>query len=316
MRRFELISVVAIVLVACGGGDGSTTSAPPPPPLPPPSPPPTFPSPIAEYSVHDLPRLPGDTHAQALDVNDMGQIVGISVGPNGQTSVLWSVDETGAAIVRDLGKLPGGSFSFARGINNRGQIVGFADDVSGVQRPVIWTADGGIRDLGVPVGLAAGQAHSINDGGQVVGAVFFEQVFFDLDEQGRFAIWTVDEAGNVVDDRDLGTLGGKAATARDNNIQGHVAGTIWFAEEEFFRRVQTAFFWSEQDGVIEIRGSQGFGINDNDEVGGTGPIDLSPGIQQTPGYLWSKAHGLMVIEDGEPFDINNSGRLPTSTPSP
>ena len=142
--------------------------------------------------------------------------------------------------------------------------------------------------------MVGGQAQGVNDNGQVVGAVF-QAEFSDLKTQGRFAIWRVDAAGAVTNIRNLGTLGGVAATAWDNNGLGNVAGDIWFDG------TQTGFFWSENGGVVEINTDEAFGINDLDEVVG---IHLGG----NNGYVWSAAGGLTVMPD-RAFAINNSSQV-------
>jgi probable HAF family extracellular repeat protein len=257
-----------------------------------------LPVPAADYTVLQLDPLPGDQRANAEDINDLGQIVGWSGGgTTGQTAVLWSVDQAGVVTVKSLGKLPGGTFSYAMAVNSNAQVVGFADGASGTRRPFIWTESGGMRDLGVPTGLVGGQAHQINDNGQVVGAVF-QSEFSDLTAQGRFAIWRVDADGAVIDIRDLGTLGGVAASPWDNNVHGNVAGSIWFGSGQ-----QIAFFWTELDGVIEIDGAaEGLGINDNDEVVGS-RLPLGTG-----GYVWTASGGLTAVPSGILMTINNSNQ--------
>jgi probable HAF family extracellular repeat protein len=252
---------------------------------------------VTDYTVIQLDPLPGDHRANAEDINDLGQIVGWSLGETtGQVAVLWSIDQAGVVTVKSLGRLPGGTFSYAMAINNNAQVIGFADGASGTRRPFIWTEIGGMRDLGLPVGLVGGQAHEINDNGQVVGAVF-ESEFSSLTEQGRFAIWRVDGGGAVIDIRDLGTLGGIAAAPWDNNVHGNVTGSIWLSAAS-----QTAFFWSELNGVTEIDGDEGLGINDNDKVVGF------RGLRGNPGFVWTASVGLTEILNAVPLSINNSSQ--------
>lgn len=236
----------------------------------------------------------------ATDINDLGQVVGWSAGgTTGQTAVLWSIDQAGVVTAKSLGKLPGVTHSYASGINNIAQVVGFADD-SGTRRPFIWTESGGMRDLGVPVGLVGGQAHQINDNGQIVGAVF-QSEFSDLTTQGRFAIWSVDAGGTVIDSRDLGNLGGVAASPWDNNVQGNVAGAIWHGSGI---AGVTAFFWSESDGVIKIDGTaEGLGINDNAKVVGSRFSGTS-----LVGWVWTASGGVTAVPTGVLRTINNSGQ--------
>jgi uncharacterized membrane protein len=154
-----------------------------------------------------------------------------------------------------------------------------------------------MRDLGVPVGLVGGWAISINDNGQIVG------VFYPGEEGGgTFGIWTVDADGNVLNERDLGTLGGEKVIAFDNNVHGNVAGDIFFGATGGGTN-QTAFFWSEADGVVEISTEEALGINDFDEVVG---VRLSSG---NDAYVWSAAGGLTEFSGGIASAINNSGQV-------
>jgi len=308
-----LFVVASAVLVGCGDstaptGTGCVVEGTCSPPVAPPPPPPASPAPPfsgVDYTVFELDPLPGDTQANAEDINDMGQIVGFSSGTSTrETGVLWTIDEAGEVTVRSLGRLPGGTFSRATGINNLGQVVGFADNAAGTRSPFIWTEDGGMQDLGVPDGLLGGQAHKINDQGQIVGAAYVE--FASLFDVGRFAIWKVGTDGAVTEIQDLGTLGGQAAAAFDNNELGHVVGAIWFPVSG-----QTGFIWSEEEGAVQIPLAEGLGMNDMDEVvGQTRPLPFEARPILEPA-LWSEEGGSTPISDGAGAGrgINNSTQV-------
>ena len=293
-RFLGLLLATSAVLVACGDSTAPTGASPPPPPPPPPQ---------VSYLVRDLDPLPGLANrrsAEAVAINDLGQIVGNSRDTDGQRhAVLWTVDEAGRVTgPRDLGTFDTGTSSTAMGINNLGQVVGFADN-AGFRRPFIWTEDGGMQDLGVPDGLLGGQAHAINDQGQIVGS-FITESRVDLTENGRVAIWTVGTDGAVTEIQDLGTFGGQAATAWANNELGHVAGAIWFGRGPEGTLSQTGFFWSEEEGAVPIeRSSQGLSINDKDEV-------VGPGTVRGESFLWSEERGYTVIDADFALGINNS----------
>ena len=110
-----------------------------------------------------LDTLPGDIWSKALDVNDAGQIVGISGTIDGSThAVLW---EDGRVMA--LGTLTARQQSGANNINNAGQIAGFTRSSSGEERAVFWQ-DGEIAELETfPWG--ASSAFAINNNGQIVG---------------------------------------------------------------------------------------------------------------------------------------------------
>jgi probable HAF family extracellular repeat protein len=98
----------------------------------------------------------------AHDINDKGQIVGVS----NQRAFLWQDGK-----MRDLGTLPGHARSRANAINNRGQIVGIITD-PGKHGVFLWQ-DGKMYDLNklIPAdsGWVLGGASDINDAGQIVG---------------------------------------------------------------------------------------------------------------------------------------------------
>jgi len=107
-----------------------------------------------------LGTLPGHDEAVANDINDLGQIVGMS-GSNDYRAFLWQ-----DGVMTNLGTL-GGNESRATAINNLGQIVGRSKLASGATHAFLWQ-DGEMTDLGT-LGGDVSLANSINDAGQVVG---------------------------------------------------------------------------------------------------------------------------------------------------
>lgn len=75
------------------------------------------------YALTDVGDLPGgDSRSFAYDINDLGEVVGVSDAATGQRGFLW---RDGAVI--NLGDLPGGQDrSDARAINNSTQIAGLS----------------------------------------------------------------------------------------------------------------------------------------------------------------------------------------------
>jgi probable HAF family extracellular repeat protein len=198
-------------------------------------------------AITDLGTLGGGFSAP-LDLNDRGQVVGVSVGP-GETALRGFVWNDGA--IGDIGSL-GGPQAAAASINAAGQIGGWSDlDVPAPpsifnttelfcnppmvqgQAPVVCHAvlrdHGRLVDLGTLGGLnSAAQNKGINDQGQVVGVAETTKV----DPTGtagshRFHafLWQRDGqhgGGHMID---LGTLGNDPnSSASGINDRGQIIG--------------------------------------------------------------------------------------------
>jgi probable HAF family extracellular repeat protein len=132
-----------------------------------------------------LPFLPGGNNTYALDMNDRGQIVGLSdtdvydvdcaaartAGFRFQ-AVIWEPNGS----LRPLAPLAADTVAYAFGINNKGQAVGNSGVCANTTPPpypsgahaVLWERDGTPIDLGSLGGPFAG-ASAINDRGDVSG---------------------------------------------------------------------------------------------------------------------------------------------------
>lgn len=117
----------------------------------------------------DLGTLPDGIQCQAIDINDLGQIVGhCQDADRNDVAFLW---ENGA--MRSIHDNRLGAISGAASINNRGQVVGFTlrDDQTLATRAFIWDADNGMRDLQelCPPNMAPKRwnAGDINEHGQI-----------------------------------------------------------------------------------------------------------------------------------------------------
>jgi probable HAF family extracellular repeat protein len=129
--------------------------------------------------MQDLGTLGTGTDADAILINERGQVVGVSY-VNSTPSAFCSgvqlgfVFTTGSFIwdakngMRDLGGF-GGTCTVAYGLNNRGQVVGqsnHADDLA--QHPFVWDSSDGMIELPTGSGIY-GTAGAINDAGKIVG---------------------------------------------------------------------------------------------------------------------------------------------------
>ena len=112
-------------------------------------------------SMVDLGTLPGEVESLALEINELGEIVGSS----GSRAVVWDIEGDIKAL-QGLG--PG--TCWARGINDLGFVVGICG-----WRAVIWTPEGEVIDLNdylpasADVTLVA--AFDVNDSFQIVGTM-------------------------------------------------------------------------------------------------------------------------------------------------
>ena len=171
-------------------------------------------------AICDLGTL-GGSFTFARDINDLGQVVGVSETALGEFHAFLWVD----SVMSDLGTL-GGDFSFARGINNLGQVVGSSDTASGELHAFLWF-EGTMIDLG-SLGGAVSFAEAINDLGQVVG------VSETGSGEGHAFLW---DGGTMTD---LATLGSTFSFAEDINDLGQVVG-----DSETGSGEGHAFLWFE-----------------------------------------------------------------------
>jgi probable HAF family extracellular repeat protein len=123
----------------------------------------------------DLGNLGGALNNLATDINDEGEVVGVSdlAGDTTGHAFLWTKHNG----MQDLGTLSGDVSSFAEGINNEGQVVGNSCDASGNCRAFLWE-NGAMTDLntlvcaGTSLYLTNGSGGTINDRGEIAGQAY------------------------------------------------------------------------------------------------------------------------------------------------
>jgi probable HAF family extracellular repeat protein len=120
--------------------------------------------------TQDLGTL-GGTKAQAIAINDNGQIVGDSqtAGDIAKHAFLYSND-----VMHDLGTL-GGNLSTARDLNASGQVVGWSYLSDNVTQRCFLYSDGVMHDLddlldSTSIGWTISEVSGINDNGWITGA--------------------------------------------------------------------------------------------------------------------------------------------------
>src|SRR2546429_3461944 len=196
----------------------------------------SYPDPIHAFlwengTMTDLGTLGGST-AQAYDINDKGQVVGVSSTSSGLNhAFLWQ-----AGTMTDLGTL-GGPDSYAYGLNNRGDVVGRTTGASGRPRAFLWS-NGSMSDIGTLGGDAAG-ARDLNDAGQTRGG---------KGSLGLSPAFPLRDGTKT----DLGTLGGIRGFSGANGINeaGQVVGYSYTQSYG----MEHAFLW--QDGVMAGLGAR------------------------------------------------------------
>jgi len=199
------------------------------------------------YLITDLGTLPGATTASAAAINNNNQVVGSS----GLDAFLLS-----NGTMRDLGNFGGASSAAA--LNSVGDVAGSASTSSGTH-PFLFH-NGTLSDLGIPSGFNSGAATGVNGTDQVVGQFnggSRRQAF------SRAFLWQ----NHVF--TDLGTLGGRSASATGINNSGQIVGSSLNASGQ-----NHAFVW--QNGAMHDLGtlpggtfSSAAAINDSGEIAGS-----------------------------------------------
>lgn len=292
------------------------------------------------YRVTDLGVLPGDHYAEALALNDVGQIVG-SYGP---TAFLWSAS-TG---MQELG-IPAGFYS-ARGvgINNSGQIaVSAGRNVMPLDGRAFRWSDGAYEEFGT-LGGTFSSAHGIDESGRLTGYAFTSTdihayrsttgtTLDDIDSLGgNYSLgYGINAAGHVVgqaynsngeyhaflwtgagDMQDLGTLGGTTSQADDISDSGIIVGGSSTAGNSSYHAFVFAGGAMIDLGSLTEHSSRAYAVNDGGIVIGqysdgayahpfvwdsiSGMQDLNTLLEPTSGVGWQ----LIVAND-----INNRGQI-------
>jgi probable HAF family extracellular repeat protein len=172
--------------------------------------------------MQDLGTLGTGTNAQAVSINESGQVIGwsyISSNPSPfcadgfltTDSFIW--DKEGG--MKDLGTL-GGTCTLADGMNNKGQVVGTSNLTGDImQHAFIWQ-NGSMQDLGGSLGGDYTGAFGVTDTGEAFGYAYLPG-----DATYHAAIWR-----NIGDMTDLGVLGNDTCSiASSVNGRIQVVGT-------------------------------------------------------------------------------------------
>lgn len=166
------------------------------------------------WTIQDLGTLPDDLFSTAYDVNDVGDVVGVSQNsPAATVTRAFLRNATGTML--ELSGL-GGDETYALRINSTSDVAGLSRDVSGNRHAVRWRSatNWTIEDLGT-LGGCCSESYGINNFGDVVGVSSFGR---RGGLQHAFLFPTSEAAMT-----DLGALRGNS-WARDVNDFGFVVG--------------------------------------------------------------------------------------------
>jgi probable HAF family extracellular repeat protein len=207
-------------------------------------------------------------YSDAWDINDHGQVVGVSRISYGSGSMSWNYhgflwdQEHG---LQDLGVY--GSSSFARSINNSQQIAGYNDSDS-----LRWDPVNGWKSLGIP--SSYDYAAGINDAGQITGAMNFSNKHAYL--------W--DSVNGLTD---LGDLPGGQDTSygRAINNSGQVAGNSYSTVGYH------AFLWNYSTGMLDL-GDLGNGYS---QAAGLNEQGVVVGNSAGCGFIWDSVGGMQDL---------------------
>lgn len=234
----------------------------------------------AKHGLRALELLEGDDVGSAADINDRGEIVGVSMS-NAQYlehSVRWH--RNGEIEALNIPFLEGASHS-ATGINRRGEISGGSnhridnplDHGYLIERNLI-ERNGNVIDLGTfdspqPVSTALG----LNDVGAVVG-------FSTVGYQSNAFVWRRATGLELL--WESGRDGWSAVIAYAINNRGHVVGLMESATGF------DGYFWSQDGGLefLHVPGDSAKDINSRDQVVGWGSYYT---------FLWDRRNGVQDL---------------------
>nr|MCU0234964.1 hypothetical protein [Thermoanaerobaculales bacterium] len=244
----------------------------------------------------ELPTLSG-REGRGFDLNDAGQVVGISTSDSGfQHAFFYDSD---AGFLADLGAFPGDAVSYANAVNDARQIAGWSSASGGVSGGMAFLIDGDTR---LPLGTLGGSTSAA----------------FDLDETGRVVGWST-LAGDATyhgflwdggQMTDLGDLDGAPTIASGVHASGYVVGYSTTSATEFVP--QRAFLYAQgemvdlntllpEDSAWELVAA--LGVNGAGQIVGFGTLD---GASDRRAFLANPA----IVAIGELSDLVQGFELP------
>jgi probable HAF family extracellular repeat protein len=251
-------------------------------------------------TVQDIGTL-GGSEVLANDLNDVGQIAGLSTnGAGAEHAFVWSA----AGGMLDLGVLPGASESSAVAINNRGVVTGTSDGVPLTPpRAFRWSPATGMESLGAFTSGLVSMSFSgaLNDAGLIAGESATE-----TGDRQAFA-WT--RSGGLVN---IDTLHSVDALVVAVGARGEVAGNrIASLDSPFYH----PFLWTPATGMVDLGtagGTEAFVLAMSPRLHIAGLIDLPDGNQRA--MSWTRATGIRNLgtlggASSRAIDVNDKGQI-------
>lgn len=266
-----------------------------------------------QYSVTELPPLPGYTSSSASGINDLGDIVGNSQPSANYANMatLWH-----AGVPSALGKAPKGNYSMANAINNSGQVTGDADD--GSIRPYVVVFRGG-KAIFIDSGANNSHGFVMLNNGQIVGDYLKG---FGGTSAWNPTIWTEDSKSpgkfrHTFLPQFTDPNGGFANVfANGANNLGVVVGqvsssTLWSSRAGMWSN-DSSHTLTLLDPLPYEWDSYAFAINDSGTVAGISDL----GVYSTTPVIWTGAtHAISALPllpgetSGYAIGINNLGQV-------
>ncbi len=223
-----------------------------------------------QHGMQDLGTLPGGTDAEALLINEPGQVVGYSYTASTQSgacyplatnSFIWEKEKG----MTDLGGF-GGTCTLATALNDQGQVVGGSNLTGDQSSSAFLWENGSLHKLRGSLGGDFTGAFAINDQGEAVGYGYLPG-----NNEFHATLWM-----SVKSVTDLGVVGNDSCSyAAVINAKTQVVGSSGGCGSGGFR----AFLW-EQGAIFDLNslippGSAVYlqitnAINDRGEIAGTG----------------------------------------------
>jgi len=230
-------------------------------------------------AVTDLGTL-GGARSFVTAINRRGQIIGQGDVTNGyyystnvQHAFLWS-----GGAPRDLSL--GGDYSLARAINGAGQVVGYSSTPEGRDHAFLFDGAAMI-DIGALINGAStygttSEAVGINEGGEAIGV-------FPVNSYPCHSF--LHSKGAL---RELGTLGGSAASARDINASGQVVGS------SSLRRDTSSHAFLYSGGALKDLGTLGGANSSATDISDAGQVVGSADTKAGASHAFLYSNGFMA----------------------